>query len=319
MPRTCSQASASFALAATLVACLSSVASAELGPLPRFVGTDIEQDEILEVISSANSRSFKPVGHSSVVLRMRTVARVTAALRVRTREIQDGYRYEIAAYRISRLLGLDNVPPAIYRRATWKEINQRFHDDMLDRRASIRRQILWDEDGSAPGAAIYWVKGMRSVGLENKASWVTWLRDGEVPEGRAALARDLSTMIVFDLLIGNWDRFSGGNLPIDGDRQRAFLRDNDRAFSTPLLRRRYENLLAGLIGTRRFSKELVRHLTVLDEASIRDELARDPSQRTHPLLSDAQIAEVLDRRDTILSYITAMIDEHGEAQVLFFP
>jgi len=298
---------------------LGSVASAELGPPPRFVGTELEQDEILEVISTADSRSFKPVGHSSVVLRMRTVARMTAALRVSSRAIQDGYRYEIAAYRISRLLGLDNVPPAIFRRATWKEISHRFHEDMLDRRASIRRAILWDEDGSAPGAAVYWIKGLRSLRLENTASWRSWLGDGDVPEGKAALARDLSTMTVFDLLIGNWDRFSGGNLPTDSKRQRAFLRDNDRAFSTPLPARRYETLLEGFTATKRFSRELVRRLEALDEASIRNELAKDPSQQSHPLLSDAQIAEVLDRKGTILSYIAALIEAHGEAEVLFFP
>ncbi|MGB5268851.1 MAG: hypothetical protein WBN30_19825 [Polyangiales bacterium] len=292
---------------------------AEPSPLPRFVGTDVEQDEILEVISSADSRSFKPVGHSSVVLRMRTVARVTAALRVRTHEIPDGYRYEIAAYRIGRLLGLDNVPPAVYRRATWREINQRFHEDMLDRRGAIRRAVSWDEDGSAPGAAVYWIKGLRSVGLENQASWQSWLQGGDIPRGKAALARDLSTMTVFDLLIGNWDRFSGGNLPTDRERQRAFFRDNDRAFSTPLLQGRYEKLLEGLTGTKRFSKDLVLHLAALDEASIQNELARDPSQRSTPLLSDAQIADVLNRRSAILSYISALIEEHGEAQVLFFP
>ncbi len=250
---------------------------------------------------------------------MRTVARVTAALKVRTHEIPDGYRYEIAAYRIGRLLGLDNVPPAVYRRATWKEINQRFHEDMLDRRGAIRRAVSWDEDGSAPGAAVYWIKGLRSVGLENQASWQSWLQGGDIPRGKAALARDLSTMTVFDLLIGNWDRFSGGNLPTDRERQRAFLRDNDRAFSTPLLQGRYEKLLAGLMGAKRFSKDLLLHLAALDEASIRNELAQDPSQRSIPPLSDAQIADVMNRRSVILSYISALIEEHGEAQVLFFP
>jgi len=319
LPRIFSRASASVVLAAVIAGWLISVANAELEPPPRFVGTEVEQDEILEVISSAGSRSFKPVGHSSVVLRMRTVAHVTAALRIRSREVQRGYQHEIAAYRISRLLGLDNVPPAVYRRATWKEIRQRFHEDMLDRRGAIRRAVLWNEDGSAPGAAIYWVKGLRSAGLENRARWQGWLRDAEVPKGKAALARDLSTMVVFDFVIGNWDRFSGGNLPTDTNRQRAFLRDNDRSFSTPLLERRYDKLLDGLTRTERFSKDMVRHLAVLDEASIQSELARDPSHAANPLLNDAQIADVLDRRATVLSYIAALIEEHGEDDVLFFP
>jgi len=313
------RASASFALAAVIAGWLASVANAELEPPPRFIGTEVEQDELIETISSAHSRSFKPVGHSTVVLRMRTVERVTAALKVRTQEIQRGYQHEIAAYRIGRLLGLDNVPPAVYRRATWDEIRQRFHDDMLDQRGSVRRAVLWDDDGSVPGAAIYWVKGMRSVGLENKARWKSWVRDGEIPQSKATLARDLSTMVVFDFLIGNWDRFSGGNLPTDQSRERALLRDNDRSFSTPLLERRYERLLDGLTDTERFSKGLIRHLAALDEASIRAELARDPSHEAEPLLSGAQIADVLDRRSTILSYVAALIEEHGEDYVLFFP
>ena len=319
MQRTSSRASASLVLATVVAGWLSSTASAELEPPPPFVGSNVDQDELLEVISTAKSRSFKPVGHSSVVLRMRTVAHVTAGLKVRSKAIEDGYRYEIAAYRISRLLGLDNVPPAVYRRVAWREVQNRFHEDKLDQRASIRRKVLWDDDGSAPAAAVYWVKGMKSIGLEKRSTWESWLRDGEIPESRAALARDLSTMVVFDFLIGNWDRFSGGNLPIDSSRERAILRDNDRSFSNPLHERRYEILLDGLTRTSRFSKNLVRRLSELDEASLRAELAEDPSQATQPLLNDAQIADFLERRATVLSYIAAMIEDRGEPQVLFFP
>jgi len=316
------RASASFVLAVLLATWLSSVAGAAPESLPSlspFLGTHVDQDELLQVIASAASRSFKPVGHSSVVLRMRTVAHVTAAVKIRSRQLPHGYQYEIAAYRISRLLGLDNVPPAIYRRVTWKEIRQRFYANMLDRRSAVRRAVLWDDDGSAPGAAVYWVKGLRSAALEHQAKWQSWLRDGDIPQAKAELARDLSTMIAFDFLIGNWDRFSGGNLPADSSRRRAILRDNDRSFSTPLLARRYEKLFDGLTRTERFSKELVRRLAALDEASIRAELARDPSDEASPLLSDVQVADLLDRRATILSYIAALIQERGEDAVLFFP
>jgi hypothetical protein len=298
---------------------LASVATAETGSLPPFVGTEVAQDEILEVIATAPSRSFKPVGHTSVVLRMRTVARVTAAVKLCSHGLERGYQREIAAYRVGRLLGLDNVPPAIFRIVTWQEIHDRFYESLLDRRRLVHREVLWGEDGSAPGAAIYWVKGLRSMGLEDTAKWERWVRDGTIPDGRSALARDLSTMAVFDFLVGNWDRFSGGNLPTDRARQRAFLRDNDRAFSSPLLSGRYRKLLDGLRRTERFSRSVVQRLVAMDEQSIRAELARDPSHVTNPLLTDAEIADLLDRRATILTYIAALVDERGADRVLVFP
>jgi hypothetical protein len=86
-----------------------------------------------------------------------------------------------------------------------------------------------------------------------------------------------------------------------------------------LLERRYDTLLAGLTRTERFSRDLVRRLASLDQESIQSELARDPSHDADPLLNDTQIADVLDRRATVLSYVAALIEERGEDDVLFFP
>jgi hypothetical protein len=314
--RICSLAFAELLLGAVLL--LASAGLARGDAASRFLGRD-DPDTVLEVISTARSRSFKPVGHSSVVLRMRTVARVTAAMKIRSHDVPDGYRNEIAAYRLSRMLGLDNVPPAVYRRVRWSEIRNRFHEDMLDRRRAVKRKVLWDDDASAPGAAVYWVRGMRSVGFEDVSKWADWVREGDIPKGKESLARDFSNMAVFDMLIGNWDRFSGGNFPADPTRRRALLRDNDRGFSTPLLEPRFQRLLERLSATERFSRTTVRTLGALDADAIRRALSDGLGDDMGPLLSERQVADVLERRATILSHVAALVDERGEADVLVFP
>jgi hypothetical protein len=99
---------------------------------------------------------------------------------------------------------------------------------------------------------------------------------------------------------------------------RAFLVDHDRAFSK-LNEKVYRRLLEALMRTERFSSTVVDRLLVLDEKTIEQELARDPSHAVQPLLSDGQIDAVLDRRSTILSHVASLIEEHGRESVLFFP
>lgn len=304
-----------------LCAALGVTFSAEAEPAPRraFPYSVAEQDRIIETIAASPARQFKPVGHTSVVFRMRTRARVTAALKVRSRQIQRGYQYEIAAYRIARALGLDNVPPAVSRSATKRELKQRFHKEKLERWGPVRRAILWEEGGSVPGAAILWIYGLRPLTTE-KETWMTWLQQsGSIPEGREQLAADLSSMVVFDFLVGNWDRYSGGNLQTAQDGSRIYMRDHDRAFSAPLASRRYDRLLDDLRRTELFSNSLIRELAALDGSTLRRALAADPRHRLDPLLTELQLAELLDRRDTILSHVAALSEERGQDEVLVFP
>ncbi|MDH3728872.1 MAG: hypothetical protein OER77_15175 [Myxococcales bacterium] len=279
----------------------------------------MSQDALLQALANSPSRQFKPVGRTSVVFRMRTESRITAGYKVKSRNLEHGYQSEIAAYRLGRLLLLDNIPPTIFRRATRKEIKARFHKDKLDRWSSVQRSTSWEDDGTVVGAASYWIKGARRGLEDQKGTWQAWLRlEGMIPPGKMKLARDLSTMTLFDFLVGNWDRYSGGNLLTDRERARALLMDNDRAFSG-MNEKLYERLLRDFTQTERFSKAVVDQLVDLDRKTIRQELAEDPSHSSESLLTDSQITALLERRATILSYIAALVEEHGEDQVLFFP
>ncbi|MEM7137213.1 MAG: hypothetical protein AAF500_11575 [Myxococcota bacterium] len=332
MRRTSSREFASLLLAAALVASAASVeaepSSADAGTAPRvadgappnsFAGAEMSADELLEALATSRSRQFKPVGHTSILFRMRTESRVTAGFKVESHGSHQGYRSEIAAYRVSRLLGLDTVPPTVFRQATRREIKSRFHKEKTARWKAVANATVWRDDGLVDGAASFWIKNPKRGLASQRGAWQAWLRvDMPIPAESADLARDLSSMVVFDFLVANWDRYSGGNLLKSPGGDRAILIDHDAAFSRmnePLYRR----MLDELMRTERFSAALMERLAALDAEAIEVELAEDPSHAKEALLNEAQIEALLDRRETVLSHVAALIDEHGADRVLFFP
>lgn len=288
-----------------------------------FLGGERSADAIERDLAERMPRRIRQVGTSSVTLRMDLGGDLETAYKPRTHSHRLGYASEIAAYRIARALGMDNVPPAVGRAVPRPALEERFESDHPEDWEAIREEILWDAPGLARGAAIYWVPGMRQTelatlaGLERAQAWIAI--DGELPPERAELARDLSTMLAFDYLVGNWDRWSGGNVTLDASGNRLFVRDHNVAFLEPVVGDRYARVRTGLERVQRFSRAFVARVVALDEASIRASLAEDPLGRERALLSDAQIAGVLMRKRALLSYVGALIEMHGREAVLAFP
>ncbi len=154
-------------------------------------------------------------------------------------------------------------------------------------------------------------------GLSDVSAWL--VVGGALPEEDAGLARDLSTLLAFDYLIGNWDRWSGGNVTLDPSGERLFVRDHNVAFPVPLDGALYERVRDALTRASRFSRGFVARVMALDEASLRRALAEDPADWERPLLSDAQIEGVMKRRRAFLSYVAALIAVHGADRVLPWP
>ncbi len=310
----------------TLSIAIAAMAIAQTGSAQErpFVGGERTASAILTDLSMRVPRRFRQVGTSSVTLRVDLGEGVEMAFKPRTRSHSRGYTAEIAAYRISRLLGMDNVPPVIGRSLPRPLVQERFESDHREEDwEAIRGEILWDAPGVVRGACIYWVPRMRSselatyAGLEEASAWLA--QSGEVPPEQADLARDLSTMLAFDYLIGNWDRFSGGNVSTDEARARLFVRDHNVAFLEPLRGERYERVRRHLERVQRFSQSFVERVRALDRASIEAALREDPEGRERALLDDAQIEGVLSRRRALLSYVAALVEVHGEERVLAWP
>lgn len=298
-------------------------AAGALGPLaarsqpapvaPSAVGADarqfggVSEARILEAIRGARVLGRQNVGSTSVNLHLRLEGGIDAAWKPRTSTHRDSYRAEIAAYRLNRLLGLSRVPPAVSRAIP---------------RATLRlapdSPVLFDRDNTARGAAIYWVPVLRPSridGVEEQERWGPWLRQGRtVPPDQAQRAEEISTLLVFDFLTGNWDRWSGANVPMDPEGHLIY-RDNNSGFEEPFVEGLLQRSRSLLNRTQRFSRAVIGRARAMTEASVRAEMALDPDRST-PLLSAGQLRSLLRRRDLLLGYVDALVRRHGEAAVL---
>lgn len=288
----------------------------------RFASSETTIASIISALYGAHEDNFRPIGTSSISFQLQLEGPIDAAFRPESRLQQRGWLYEIAAYRVSELLELDNVPPSVATIVDRARLRRRVDPAWEGNPDDLLAELVWTPAG-VRGAASYWVPNLqRTSDLDSAAGilrWSAWLEPGaEIPEESSELARDLSNMALFDFLIANVDRMSGGNLRTvtnEGVR-RVVIRDHNLAFVSRPNDAQSERLLAELRRTQSFSRRTCARLVALDEATLRSAIA---DEIAGTLLEEAQIHAVLDRREALLSYIAALVEAHGESAVFVFP
>lgn len=288
----------------------------------RFASSELTEDRILEALFSARLDNLRPIGTTSTTFQMQLSGAIDAAYKPETRTHPRGWAHEIAAYRLASLLGMDQVPPARVRVIERGQLRRHIAPDWEGNPDSLLAPLSFNANvpGSTTvrGAAIYWVPNLERGTLdqpEGLARWSAWLTPGaELTPEQRILARDLASMCVFDALIGNGDRLSGGNLrTATNGMQRVIIRDHNLAFPVRWADGQRGRILEELQRTRRFPRALVEALRDLDAISLarasHDEIVGE-------LLDESQREAVLERRAMILSYVGALVEEHGESRVL---
>jgi hypothetical protein len=225
-------------------------------------------------------------------------------------------RKEAAAYRLSRLLGLNLVTPVIMRSLHRDEILGKLAAASKWARHRIETETIFDERGETLGALAYWIPSVADLRLDTTEGiyrWSAWLTQGlEVPADKTTLATQLSTLLIFDLLQNNSDRFSGGNLLGSSDGQTLYYMDN--AFGFQADSDGHVRCWHYLRRAQKFSRGLVQALEQLN----RETLQTVMSAESGALLTDEEMAALLARRDRALAYIRGLCDEHGVERVLVF-
>jgi hypothetical protein len=280
----------------------------DAGEAPRTFG-GLPEDRILDAIRTGRIVGRQNVGSTSVNFHLRLAGDIDAAWKPRTSTHGETYRAEIAAYRLNRMLGLSRVPPAVSRSVPRSALH-----------LAPTSPVIAERDLTVRGAAIYWVPVLRDSLIDRPREierWSSWLRQGrEVPADQRARAEEISTLLVFDFLTGNWDRWSGANVPMDAAGHLIY-RDNNGAFEEPFVLGLMQNGMAWLRRSQRFSASVIARARALTDASIREEMALD-GDPAHPPLTEAQRRSLLRRRDALLVYVDGLIRRHGEAAVLAF-
>jgi hypothetical protein len=260
---------------------------------------------------TADVVAAKSIGHTSFVLKLRLEGDLEAVFKPRSHKAFGTTRFkaEIAAYRLARALGLKNVPVAVPRSFDAANLRAAMRDASFDKFAAPT------PDGLLPGALMPWIAGYQVLPLESepwRSRWQGWLTGGEAPSADEdrALAAQISTMIVFDYMTANWDRWSGANVAVDHASGTLLFVDNDGAFYEAPPQVTLAGQLALVARVRRFSGDFITRLRVLDRAriagAIGDVLA--------PNLLDA----VEGRRREVVRVIEDRIASDGEASVLSF-
>jgi hypothetical protein len=194
----------------------------------------------------------------------------------------EGWQYEIAAYRLDKLIGLNMIPVAVER-----ELNGK------------------------PGALSLWATSQYSL-------LKVMEQNIEIPAAAQEKVENMKYVTrAFDSLIANEDR-TQQNVLFTKD-WRTILIDHSRSFRSS--KEFTDKLMNGKNGLkrkmatgepflfRRLPRSFVEGVKALDFKSIKDAVG--------PYLTDKEIEAVLKRKTLLLAEINDMIKENGEARVLY--
>jgi hypothetical protein len=259
-------------------------------------------------------------GGSSLSFRMDLADGSRAAFKPAQTNLQTIPRKEVAAYRLSRLLGLDAVPPAVPRMFSREELFSHLHPVPVPLWSRIQNETIFNPAGKTAGVMMYWIPVLKDPGLDTPEGIMrttAWLTQGQtIPPSFQSLAAQLSDLVLFDFLISNPDRYSGGNLLTNADGSRLLFMDNTMSFF--IEPEGSEKTRQVLHRTQRFSARLYTALDRISETSLHRIFSR-VEEGTFEILTPAEIRAVVARRDYVRTYVSSLFAVHGQAKVLCFP
>lgn len=266
------------------------------------------------------------LGGTSLSLRVDFQSGGRAAFKPEQIHAQSQPRREVAAYRVDRMLGIGHVPPAAAIIVSMPELIASIPPALRGAVGERIRNEALPKKGQLRGAASWWIPEIKvpSIGkypIDSTDGIVTWRRYltiGAAPTPEiTSFVSQISDMVLFDFLIDNSDRWSGGNARTSPDGKILYFMDNTLAFTRN--KQAHSRTSTYLKRVKLFSKQLVENVRRFSREDLVAALSSADDAALAPLLSEEEIDAVMARRDLAVAYIDELILEHGADAVLVFP
>ena len=230
-----------------------------------------------------------------------------------------------AAYRIDRLLAIGHVPPARSGVFAIEDLVAAVDPGSRSRAVDRLAEEAIARDGKLCGELSWWIPEIKRARIgghyvdepDGEALWTAYLQAGATMPGELVpMLAQIATVIVFDVVIDNSDRWSGNNTQGSADERVLYFMDNTLAFSQFTLG--HTSNLSKLYRIQVFPRRLIGRLRALTADSVAAALGRG-DDLLGPLLGEVEIRALLSRRDHLVEYVDRLIAELGEEAVLALP
>lgn len=220
-------------------------------------------------------------------------------------------RLEVAFYRLATLLEVEGVPVSVMRGFYPSRIINVLEKDAPRAAEAFVASAERDERGMVWGAMIEWLSDLEPLGEENSRGKMDAEALFTLPKYQS-LRCSLSDMVVLDYLLGNWDRFSGGNIFKQKNRDALALIDHNAAFYN-LSPKQREKITLYLGYATCFRRTLIEKIRNLSKEMI--VLAVTPATWKSRLLRDEEIEDIMERADQLLRYVDQLVLHKKEMKV----
>ena len=311
---------------------------------PRFLPPVVDlTEEMCDTIDALG-------GGSTLTFKMKLNGESIAAFKPEQMRRQSNYRSEIAAWRLCELLECDfAIPwnrPIRIEHAVFDKLYSRSKSAKNRQYRKEMKDIIWKKvDGKTYvyGTMKDWVPNFTRFPIEYTSFWKPWLSQSPyIPEYKPLadalaplkhnkntqklhpvilaqsqgltvknLAAQVSDVLVFDYLIGNWDRFSGvgswWGVNCQYKNGHIVSIDNGAAFPKYSNDKVYDRFMM----TERFSARFIKNLRDLDKDATFNMLFPEPSKH-----ETACFEQFWKQRESVLSRVDALSEKYGAEKVL---